>query len=188
MILNRAVGRDVEKVFRDKQGHECHHLQVGLERAELLPDFRLAIGLRLIDRQIGCERRVLQRVGLGTRLFRRRVDGDDIVAALKQRFEHRLAERLLAVNHDTHREFFLLPLMPVQEASSNKPSLPCWVPACAGTSGPSVYAASAFFSGALMAPDVLIASISRSGYFNTSRSTSSVCSPSSGERRTSAVE
>ena len=44
MILDRAVGRDVEKILRHEQRHERHHLQVGLERAEFVPDFRLAIG------------------------------------------------------------------------------------------------------------------------------------------------
>ena len=81
---------------------EGHHLQVGLERFEFLPHFRLLVGVRLIDRQLCGQRRFLQRIGLGARLLRRDIDGDDILAALEQRFEHRLAERLLAVNDDTH--------------------------------------------------------------------------------------
>ena len=31
-----------------------------------------------------------------------KTDGDDVFAALEQRVKHRLAEGLLAVNHDTH--------------------------------------------------------------------------------------
>jgi hypothetical protein len=77
-------------------------LQVGLERFEFFPHFRLLVGVRLIDRQLGRHRRFLERIGLGARFFRRDIDGDDILAALEQRFEHRLAERLLAVNDDTH--------------------------------------------------------------------------------------
>src|SRR5580658_5506244 len=49
-------------------------------------------------------------------------------------------------------------------------------------------AASAFFSATLSAPDALISAISFAEKRNTSRNTSSVCSPSSGERRTSAGE
>ena len=62
----------------------------------------LLVGIRLIDRQVGRERGFLQRIGLRARLLRRDIDGDDILAALEQRFQHRLAERLLAVDDDTH--------------------------------------------------------------------------------------
>ena len=86
-----------------EQGHEGHHLQVRLEGAELLPHLRLAVGGRLIDRQLRGERRFLERIGLRAFLLRRHIDGDDVIAALEQRFEHRLAEGLLAVNHDTHQ-------------------------------------------------------------------------------------
>ena len=55
-----------------------------------------------MHRQLRGERRLLQRIGLGAWLFRRDIDGDDVLAALDQRFKHRLAERLLAVNDDTH--------------------------------------------------------------------------------------
>ena len=102
VILDRAVGRDVEEFLRHEQRDEGHHLEVGLERLELLPHLRLAIGRRLIDRQLGGERRFLQRIGPGAFLLRRDIDGDDVLAALEQRLQHRLAEGLLAVNHDTH--------------------------------------------------------------------------------------
>ncbi len=55
-----------------------------------------------MHRQLGGERRLFERIGLGTFLLRRDIDGDDVLAALDQRFEHRLAERLLAVNDNTH--------------------------------------------------------------------------------------
>ena len=82
VILDRAVGRDVEEFLRHEQRDERHHLQVGLERLELLPHFRLAVGRRLIDRQLGGERRFLQRIGLRALLLRRDIDGDDVLAAL----------------------------------------------------------------------------------------------------------
>ncbi len=43
MVLDRAPGRNVEKFRRHEQRHESHHLQVGLERPKLVPDFRLAV-------------------------------------------------------------------------------------------------------------------------------------------------
>ena len=78
MILDRAVGRDVEEVLRHEQRDEGHHLQVGLERLELLPDLRVLVGRRLIDRQLGGERRFLQRIGLGAFLLRRDIDRDHL--------------------------------------------------------------------------------------------------------------
>ena len=105
MILDRAVGRDVQKIFGNEQRHESHHLQIRLERAEFLPHPRLAIGRRLINRQLGGERRFFQRIGLGAFLLGRDISRDDILAALDQRFEHRLAECLLAVNDNTHGKY-----------------------------------------------------------------------------------
>ena len=102
VILDRAVGRDVEEFLRHEQRDEGHHLQVGLERLELLPDLRVLVGRRLKDRQLRGERGFLQRVGLGAFLLRRDIDADDVLAALDQRLQHGLAEGLLAVNHDTH--------------------------------------------------------------------------------------
>jgi hypothetical protein len=58
-----------------------------------------------MHRQRGRERGLLQRIGLGALLLRRDIDGDHVLAALEQRLQHRLAERLLAVHHDAH--FFL---------------------------------------------------------------------------------
>ena len=55
-----------------------------------------------MHRQLGRDRRFLQRVGLGAFLLRRDVDGNDLLAALEQRFKNGLAERLLAVDDDTH--------------------------------------------------------------------------------------
>ena len=57
-----------------------------------------------MDRKARGERRLLQRVDLLAFLLGRRIDGDDVLAALDQRLEHRLAEGLLAVNHDPHRQ------------------------------------------------------------------------------------
>ncbi len=98
------MSRDVEELFRHEQRDESHHLQVGLERFEFFPDLGLAIIVGLMDRKLGRQRRLFQRVGFRAGLFRRHIDGDDIVAALEQRFQHGLAERLLPVNHDTHIE------------------------------------------------------------------------------------
>ena len=63
-----------------------------------------------MDRELGCERGLLERIGLGALLLRRDVDGDHVLAALEQRLQDGLAERLLAVHHDTHVFFepFLL--------------------------------------------------------------------------------
>ena len=83
VVLDRAVGRDVEEILRHEQRDERHHLQVGLERAEFLPHLRLAVGGRLIDREIGRERRFLQRIGLRAFFLRRDIDGDDVLAALE---------------------------------------------------------------------------------------------------------
>ena len=102
VILDRAVRRDVEEVPRHEQRHEGHDLKVGLERLELLPHLRLAVGFRLMHRKARGERRLLQRVGLLRRLLGRHIDGDDVLAALQQRIENRLAEGLLAVNDDAH--------------------------------------------------------------------------------------
>ena len=102
MVLNRAVGRNVEKLFRHEQGDERHHLQVGLERAEFLPHLGLAIRGGLIDRKLGGERRLLERVGLLAWFLGRAIDRDHVLAALDERFEHGLAERLLAMNDDPH--------------------------------------------------------------------------------------
>src|SRR5688500_13904552 len=102
MILDRAVRRDIEEVLRHEQRDERHHLQVGLERAELLPHLGLLVGLGLIDRQVRRHRGFEQRIRLRAGFGRRDVHRDDILAALQQRFEHRFAERLLAVDHDTH--------------------------------------------------------------------------------------
>ena len=45
--------------------------------------------------------------GLGARLLRRDIHGDDILATLDQRFENRVAERLLPMNDDTHGKYAL---------------------------------------------------------------------------------
>jgi hypothetical protein len=103
VILDRAVGRDVEEILRHEQGDEGHHLQVRLQRLELLPHLRVLVGLGLEHRQIGSKRRFLQRIGLGTGLLGRDIDADDVLTALDQRFQHGLAECLLAVNDDTHK-------------------------------------------------------------------------------------
>ena len=96
------MGRDVEEFLGHEQRDEGHDLEVGLERLELVPDLRVLVGRRLIDRQLRRDRGFLQRVGLGALFFRRDIDADDILAALDQRLQHGLAEGLLAVNHDTH--------------------------------------------------------------------------------------
>ena len=108
--------------------------------------------------------------------LRRDVDGDDLLAALEQRLEHRLAERLLAVNHDTHLippklDAFPSPLrerLGVRCATDRTQSL---TPTPLASPDPPrrarvqrlpIYAASALagFSGAVIAPDVLISASS----------------------------
>ncbi len=98
------MGRRVEKFLRHEQRHECHDLQVGLERLELGQHFRSFIRGRLHHLQARGERRFLQGIGLGALFFRRDIDGDDVLAALDQRFQDGLAEGLLAVDHDTHSD------------------------------------------------------------------------------------
>src|SRR4051812_1682787 len=133
MVLDRALGRNVEKFFRHEQRDEGHDLQVGLERLELGPDLGLAVGRRLIDRKRGRERRLLQRIGFGTLLLRRDIDRDHFVATLEQRLQDGLAERLLAVHHDTHSDF--LQNLRRHARESRHPVVACdyWVPAFAGT-------------------------------------------------------
>jgi hypothetical protein len=117
MILDRAAGRDVQELLRHEQRDERHHLEVGFQRAELLPHLGLAIGRRLIDRQLGRDRRLLERIGARAFLLRRHVDRDDVLAALDERLQHGLAERLLAVDHDTHMKY------PSQNSACSPP--PC---------------------------------------------------------------
>ena len=102
MILDRSLGRNREELFRHEQRDESHHLQIRLERLELLPHLGLAVGGRLIDRKLRRECGLLERIGLCALLLRRGIDGDDVLAALAQRFQNRLTEGLLAVHHDTH--------------------------------------------------------------------------------------
>ena len=102
MVLDRSLGRDREELFRHEQRDESHHLQIRLERLELLPHLGLAVGGRLIDRKLRRECGLLERIGLCALLLRRGIDGDDVLAALAQRFQNRLTEGLLAVHHDTH--------------------------------------------------------------------------------------
>jgi hypothetical protein len=109
MILDRPLGRNVEKFLWHEQRDEGHHLQFRLERPELFPHLGLAVGGGLIDRKLRRERGLLERIGLGALLLRRHIHRDDVVAALAQRFQHRLAECLLAVHHDTHAASFPIP-------------------------------------------------------------------------------
>jgi hypothetical protein len=102
MVLNRALGRHVEEFFRHEQGNEGHDLQIRLERLELLPHLGLAVGGRLIDWELRRECGLLERIGLCALLLRRDIGGDDVLSALAQRFQNRLAEGLLAVHDNTH--------------------------------------------------------------------------------------
>ena len=65
----------------------------------------------LKHRELGRDRSLFERIGLGTFFFRRDIDGDHVLAALEQRLQHGLAEGLLAVDHDTHSMFLPYPLM-----------------------------------------------------------------------------
>jgi hypothetical protein len=57
--------------------------EVGLESLEFLPDLRVLVGRRLIDRKLGGDRSFLEGISLGAFLFRRDVDGDHVFAALE---------------------------------------------------------------------------------------------------------
>ena len=94
--------RRVEEFFRHEQRDERHDLEVGLERLELGQHFRRFVRGRLHHFQTGSERGFLQRIDLGAFFFWRNINGDDFFVAFEQRFQHRLAEGLLAVDHDTH--------------------------------------------------------------------------------------
>src|SRR5262245_18765760 len=131
VILDRSVRRDIEKIFRYKQRDEGHDLQVGLEGLELFPDFWVLVGGRLIDRELGSNCGFLEWIGFGAFFFRRHVDRDDVIPALEQRFQHSLAEGLLAVNDDTHFTL-LFRSCPRKRASS---VFDVWVPAVAETNG-----------------------------------------------------
>ncbi len=123
MVLDRAVGRDIEKVLGDEQRHEGHHLQIGLERLEFFPDLRVLVGRRLIDRQLGSDCGFLEWIGLGAFFFRGNIDRNHIFTALEQRLEHGLAKGLLPVNDDTHSQLppqlviaGLVPAIPITRA------------------------------------------------------------------------
>src|SRR5262245_49930537 len=120
MVLDRTLGRNIEELLRHEQRDEGHHLQVRLERLELRPLFRFAVGSGLIDRKLRRERRLLERIGFCPLLLRRHIDGDDVLAALAQHLQYRLAERLLAVHHDTHSTV-LLAVIPTQRSKSRNP-------------------------------------------------------------------
>src|SRR2546423_10480932 len=131
MILDRAVGRDVEEILRHEQRDESHHLQIRLERAKLLPHLGFLVRVGLIHREAGGKRGFHQRVGLLPRLLRRHIDGDNVLAALDERFEHCLAERLLAMNHDTHSMslltlFSLSSRTPYAGPIPHMPGADCW--------------------------------------------------------------
>jgi hypothetical protein len=102
VILDRAARRDVEEFLRHEQRDESHHLQVGLERFELLPHLWVLVGSRLIDGKLRGERRLLEWISLRTRLLGRHIDRNHVLSALEQRFQNGLAERLLPVDYNTH--------------------------------------------------------------------------------------
>ena len=49
-------------------------------------------------------------IGFRARLLRRDIDGDHVLAALEQRFQDGLTERLLAVHHNTHLDLLHTPI------------------------------------------------------------------------------
>src|SRR6185503_7882545 len=103
-----------------------------------------------------------QRVGLLPRLLRRHIDGDNIFAALQQGFEYRFAERLLAVDHDTHSiSSNTFPLMPAK-AGIQFFSCGLGSPLSRGRAALKTYAASALapFSDGVIAPELLISATS----------------------------
>ena len=73
----------------------------------------------MIDRKLGGECGLLERIGLCARAFRGDIDGDHILAALEQRFEHRFAECLLAMNNDAHKSTPQIPFMPAKADMQN---------------------------------------------------------------------
>src|SRR5262245_42147976 len=102
MVLDRTVRRDVKKILRHEQRDKGHDLKIRFQSLELFPDFRILVGRRLMHGKFGSKRRFLEWIGPGAFVFRRDIDGDDILTALEQRFQHGLAEGLLAVNDNTH--------------------------------------------------------------------------------------
>src|SRR5258708_36160022 len=102
MVLDRALGRDVEELVRHEQRHKSHHLQIRLERLELFPNLGPAIGGWLVDRKLRRERGLFERIGLRPLLLRRHIDGDDVLSSLSQRFHNRLAAGMMSAQHETH--------------------------------------------------------------------------------------
>jgi hypothetical protein len=102
MVLDRAVGRDRERLFGHQQQHVSHDAEFGVQALHLLPNTRVLEGRGLEEGEILGEREFLERIQLRARLVGRAVDADDLLAAIEQRFEHRMAEGLLAVEQDTH--------------------------------------------------------------------------------------
>src|ERR1700687_2067346 len=156
MILDRTVRRDIEEFFGNKQRHEGHDLKIRLERFELVPHFRFFVRLRLIHRKLGGERRFFQRIRLCARAFRRNINSDDVVTSFEQRFEYRFAERLLAMNHNTHINSSIPVILPKRAFRLHCEN--ALDPGYAGPSGYRYYAASALagLSGAVIAPDCLM--------------------------------
>src|SRR4051794_16253349 len=114
MVLDRAAGRDVEEFLRHEQRDEGHHLQVGLERFELLPHLWVLVGSRLIDGKLRGERSLLEWISLRARFLGRHIDRNHVLSALEQRFQNGLAERLLPVDYDAH----FTPPVPLAPTSS----------------------------------------------------------------------
>ena len=80
-----------------------------------------------MHRQVRGDRCFLERIGFRALLFRRDVNGNDVIAALGQCLKHRFAERLLSVHDNTHRyvslrfEWKVMPLRLSSPARSARP-------------------------------------------------------------------
>jgi hypothetical protein len=112
VILDRALGRDGEEVLGHEQRHERHHAEVGLQVGERPPHLGILERGGLQQRQLVLERRLLERVGSRALLVGCAIDRDHLFAALEQRFQHRLAERLLPDQRDPHVSHLLASAFP----------------------------------------------------------------------------
>ena len=102
MVLDGAVLRNVDEGLRRELQHIGHDREVHIERAQRTFR-RRALQVRKLDQsQTALLRRQTQRVRLGAGFLGSAEHARHLVAACQKRFQNALAERLLAVNHDTH--------------------------------------------------------------------------------------
>ena len=102
MILDRAVSRDVQGLFRHEEGDVGHDAEVRLQGRDLVADLLFSEGRRLEDGQPALQRGFLEWVGSPPLLVGLTIDTDDFIFSLHERVEDALTEGLLSVDDNSH--------------------------------------------------------------------------------------